>query len=267
MTQQHSNGGASGSPLIRYGAIGAGIVAIVALAGWCATFAFQDDSDDGTPAGGDSTPTALASPTAATATAAPTSAGSPTASPSPAASPTAATATAATSPSPTTAATATTAPATATATRPPATTAPTSAPTAPPTATATATTAPTNTPTATATPTTAPTATPTPTPTTAPITNFAGTWYSSGTCDNPPYYRWTVSLSQQGANVSGSIHFHACPGGGQAAYSVSGTATSAGTVQLAGPKVVNLGGLGSSTPGQATFTIAPFGPPSPNYAP
>lgn len=259
MTQQDGNRGAFGSPLVRYGAIGAGIVAVAILAGWCATFAFQDDDDD-SPAGGDSTPTAAASPTAATATAVPTRAGSPAASPSPAASLTAATATAGASPSP-----ATTAPATATATRPPATSAPTTAPAATPTATAT--TAPTNTPTATATPTRAPTATPTATPTTAPITSFAGTWHSAGTCDNPPYYRWTVTLSQQGANVSGTIHFHACPGGGQAAYSVSGTATSADTIELTGPKVVNLGGLGSSTPDPGTFTIAPLGAPSPNYAP
>ena len=260
MTQQDGNRGAFGSPLVRYGAIGAGIVAVVILAGWCATFAFQDDDDD-SPAGGDSTPTAAASPTAATATAVPTRAGSPAASPSPAASLTAATATAGASPSP-----ATTAPATATATRPPATTAPTTAPAATPTATAT--TAPTNTPTATATPTRAPTATPTATPTTAPITSFAGAWHSAGTCDNPAApFRWSVALTQQGAEVNGSISFHKCPGEGQVTYSVSGTATSAQTIQLSGVKSGGSpGGIGVTAPAQMTFTIAHLGPPSPNLA-
>jgi hypothetical protein len=74
-------------------------------------------------------------------------------------------------------------------------------------------------------------------------------------------------LTQQGAQVTGYINFHNCPGGGRAEYSVAGTATSAGTIQLAGTKVVNLGALGGSTPDQVTFTVAPFGPPSPNYAP
>lgn len=67
--------------------------------------------------------------------------------------------------------------------------------------------------------------------------------------------------------MSGYINFHLCPDGGRAEYSVSGTATSAGTIQLAGTKVLGAGGLDLTTPYQVTFTIAPFGPPNPNYAP
>ncbi len=247
------------------GGIGAAAVVVVALSSWCAVRAFQDD-DDGTPAGGDADPTPTAVATSTTA-ASPTTAGqapsatpartpSPAASASPAGSPAAATPTTA-APTPTRAAT--TAP---TATRAAATSAPTSAPTATPTN------APTNTPAPTATPTATPTTAPTATPTTAPITNFAGNWHSEGTCDNfTAPYRWSVALTQQGAQVSGYINFHACPGGGQVQYAVSGTATSAQTIQLTGPKSGGVGGLYASTPDQVTFTIAPFGPPSPNYAP
>ncbi|MBE0610361.1 MAG: hypothetical protein IH609_13355 [Dehalococcoidia bacterium] len=46
---------------------------------------------------------------------------------------------------------------------------------------------------------------------------------------------------------------------------MSGTATSAGTIQLAGTKTLPLGDLGASTPNQVTFTVVPFGSPSPNY--
>ncbi len=118
------------------------------------------------------------------------------------------------------------------------------------------------------TPTPSATATPTPTPTAATVSNFAGSWTSAGTCDNPDApHRWTVTLTQTGSSVSGTITFHNCPGGGRAAYAVSGTATSAATVTLSGSKTVSLGALGASTPGSGTFTLAPSGPPSPNYAP
>jgi hypothetical protein len=76
-----------------------------------------------------------------------------------------------------------------------------------------------------------------------------------------------VGLTQQGAQVSGYINFHNCPDGGRAEYVVSGTATSAGTIQLAGIKALSLGTLGTNTPNQVPFTVAPYGAPSPNYAP
>ena len=100
------------------------------------------------------------------------------------------------------------------------------------------------------------------------MTNFAGSWHSAGTCDNfAAPYRWQVTLTQNGAQVSDDILFHNCPGGGRAGYSVSGTATSAGTITLNGTKTLELGGLGGSTPSQVQFTISPGGAPSPNYAP
>ena len=87
------------------------------------------------------------------------------------------------------------------------------------------------------------------------------------TCDNVAApYRWTVSLTQTGAAVSGFIRFHNCPGGGIASYDVTGTATSASTVQLQGTKSTALGGLGGSTPGSQTFTITKGAPPTPNFA-
>jgi hypothetical protein len=101
----------------------------------------------------------------------------------------------------------------------------------------------------------------------APVTNFAGSWHSSVACDNADApYSWAVSLQQTAGNVSGTIAFHNCPGGGRAEYTVTGTATSAGTVTLQGTKFLTLGGLGGSTPGSTTFTIAKFGAPTPNYA-
>ncbi|MCO5200296.1 MAG: hypothetical protein M9925_01125 [Chloroflexi bacterium] len=76
-----------------------------------------------------------------------------------------------------------------------------------------------------------------------------------------------MALTQQGAEVGGFISFHRCPGEGQVTYSVSGTATSAPTIQLTGVKSGGSpGGIGVTAPAQVTFTIAPFGPPSPNLA-
>jgi hypothetical protein len=82
-------------------------------------------------------------------------------------------------------------------------------------------------------------------------------------------YRWAVTLQQDSSgNVSGTIRFHYCPGGGRAEYTVTGKATSAATVTLQGTKSYGTpGGIGLSTPGSTTFTIAKGGAPSPNYAP
>ena len=101
-----------------------------------------------------------------------------------------------------------------------------------------------------------------------PLTNFAGSWHSAATCDNPDApYRWEINL-QQDANgvVTGYIYFHDCPGGGRAAYSVSGTATSADSITLEGQKESQRGGLGSSAPGSQTFTLNQGGAPEPNFA-
>lgn len=262
--QPPSTGRLGGSRLTRIGLIAGTVVVVALFASWCAIVALQDD---GEPSGtdGDETPTTtVGSPTTAPTDLPQSPTAAATASPVP---------TTTTAPSPTVGtatsepATATTAPTgtatvapTATTTRPAATA--TRTPTPAPTATSTAT------PTATATPTVTPTATPTATPTVAAITNFAGTWNSVGTCDNPSApFRWSIGLTQQGAAVSGYINFHLCPGGGQVSYTVSGTATSASSIQLSGTKAGGIGGLYDSTPNQVTFTVTKFGPPSPNYAP
>ncbi|MCA9844381.1 MAG: hypothetical protein KC491_06950 [Dehalococcoidia bacterium] len=141
-------------------------------------------------------------------------------------------------------------------------TGPTSTPTNTSTPTATATN--TSTPTATPTPTEEATPTATATATTAAITNFAGYWAAS---DCSPA-RYEVALSQSGDQVTGTISFHRCPGGGRATYSVSGTATSSESVVLSGPRVSTMGdpgGLPDTTPPQGTFTITRNAPPSPNY--
>lgn len=122
-------------------------------------------------------------------------------------------------------------------------------------------------PSATPSPTPTPTDTPSPTATTASITNFAGSWTSAGTCDNAEApFRWTVSLSQSGASVSGTITFHACPGGGRVNYSVTGTATAAPTITLQGTISGGAGPLGGSAPSSQSFTLTKNGAPSPNLA-
>lgn len=76
-----------------------------------------------------------------------------------------------------------------------------------------------------------------------------------------------MGLTQQGAEVYGSISFHKCPGEGQVTYSVSGKATTSQTVELIGVKSGGSpGGIGVTAPTQMTFTIAKLGPPSPNLA-
>ncbi len=141
--------------------------------------------------------------------------------------------------------------------------------TATPTLTLTPSVTSTNTPT---TPSPTPTATAPPTATLTPtqkaVTNFSGSWHSGATCDNAAApYRWSVTLSQAGANVTGYITFHNCPGQGRAEYAVSGVATSATSVTLQGSKSVSLGALGGSTPQNVAFTVTKNGAPNPNYAP
>jgi hypothetical protein len=110
---------------------------------------------------------------------------------------------------------------------------------------------------------------PEPTATTPSITNFAGSFFGPNICGGEAPYRWTVSLNQNGANVTGLITFHACPGGGRAQYNVSGTATSAASVTLNGVRVGGQGPLFDSgtAPPNVTFTWTPAASLSPNYAP
>jgi hypothetical protein len=103
-----------------------------------------------------------------------------------------------------------------------------------------------------------------------PIVNFAGSWHSAATCDeeDAPYH-WQVSLTQDPNThyVSGTISFHACPGGGRATYNVSGTATASDALFLEGTKTDGRGGLNDLTPATQTFRIEKGGEPFPNFVP
>ncbi len=103
----------------------------------------------------------------------------------------------------------------------------------------------------------------------AAITNFAGYWRAAGACDNTAApWRWEVSLQQSPTGaITGTIKYHNCPGGGRVTYNVTGQATTAPTVQLQASKTESLGDLGDATLLSVTITIAPQGPPSPNYTP
>lgn len=82
-------------------------------------------------------------------------------------------------------------------------------------------------------------------------------------------YRWAVSLLQDEAgNVTGTVHFHDCPGGGQAIYSVTGVVTAGQAVlTLDGKKVGGAGKLGENTPETQTLTVDRNQAPDPNFAP
>ena len=99
---------------------------------------------------------------------------------------------------------------------------------------------------------------------------ISGTWHGAACTEsesNP--YRWEIKLSQDiDGNVIGDLYFHACPGGGAAFYSLSGTQkTGEDWVTLTGNYTNGRGDLGNSAPRQATFTVKFNEPPSPNYAP
>ncbi len=242
----------------QFAGLGAIAVVVAFFAGFCLVYARDDSSPRSSGSDSDST-AAAASPTGNT-SASPASSSTAAASPSAAASASPASTQPATTAAPT-ASSGSPAPTvqqgggTTPATQP--TTAPVPGATA--TSTPTATIAPTNTP-----------VPPTATPTTAPITNFAGTWSSAETCANlAAPNRWTVSLTQSGASVSGWIRFHNCPGGGIAYYDVSGTATTAPSITLQGTKnfLQGAGGLGGSAPPSQSFTVTRGGAPAPNLAP
>jgi hypothetical protein len=99
--------------------------------------------------------------------------------------------------------------------------------------------------------------------------NFAGSWRSQGTCPATGLaaHRWIVSLSQNGDQVSGTIAFHRCPGGGRAQYAVSGTAGSGETVRLSGRLQSSRGPLAETVRQSLNFTVTRNAPPAPNLAP
>jgi hypothetical protein len=103
------------------------------------------------------------------------------------------------------------------------------------------------------------------------IQSYEGNWDSGPLCGEQfeTRYRWAVSLLQDDAgNVTGTVHFHDCPGGGQAIYSVTGTVTPGQTVlTMDGNKVDGAGKLGENTPATQTFTVERNRAPDPNYAP
>jgi hypothetical protein len=106
----------------------------------------------------------------------------------------------------------------------------------------------------------------------AAVPNFTGNWQSPRRCDEaaePAFkYRWSISLTQQGDTVRGTIYFHSCPGGGRAIYSVSGKARPGqNSVQLQGSKSGGRGGLFGSAPSSPTFTIRRGQAPQPDMAP
>jgi hypothetical protein len=103
-----------------------------------------------------------------------------------------------------------------------------------------------------------------------PVVDFAGSWHSAMACEEQDApYRWQVSLTQDPNThyVSGTISFHACPGGGRATYNVSGTATTSDVLFLEGTKTDGRGDLNTVSPAAQTFRITKGGEPFPNFAP
>ena len=86
--------------------------------------------------------------------------------------------------------------------------------------------------------------------------------------DDDPAYRWNVNLNEAAdGRVTGTISFHACPGGGAAYYSVSGQNTGEKTLVLQAERTDGRGDLWMTTMRSGEFTIEYMAPPSPNYAP
>jgi hypothetical protein len=112
---------------------------------------------------------------------------------------------------------------------------------------------------------------PTKPPTKAPPTKKVLDWHSSSVCaeaEGSEYrWRWNVNLTQSGTQVSGHIYFHKCPGGGRAAYAVSGEIGKGGSFEVTGNKIGGRGGLYSSAPKSRTFILNKGKAPNPNFAP
>lgn len=107
-------------------------------------------------------------------------------------------------------------------------------------------------------------------PAPAEVQDFSGSWNSSATCDEEDApYRWRITLRQDPNTdvVSGTIEFHACPGGGRATYNVTGTATTSDVLFLEGTKTGGRGGLNGIAPAEQTFRVSRGAEPFPNLAP
>lgn len=107
-------------------------------------------------------------------------------------------------------------------------------------------------------------------PPTQEVYNFSGSWHSKVLCgeDDDPAYRWNVALSEDAAGlVTGTISFHACPGGGAIYYAVSGQNTGEKTLVLQAERTEWRGDLGMSAMRSGEFRIEYMGAPQPNYAP
>ena len=100
--------------------------------------------------------------------------------------------------------------------------------------------------------------------------HFGGSWHSPVLCgeDDDPAYRWNVYLSEDASGmVTGTISFHACPGGGAAYYSVSGQNMGEKVLVLQATRTDGRGGLWTTSMRSGEFRIEYMGPPQPNYAP
>ncbi|MBP9041052.1 MAG: hypothetical protein KBF64_04685 [Anaerolineaceae bacterium] len=101
------------------------------------------------------------------------------------------------------------------------------------------------------------------------LQQFGGDWAGGGACgegEDPPF-RWNVSLVQDDTGwVSGTISFHACPGGGAAFYNVTGQATEDEVLELTGIKTGGRGDLGDNARNRITFKIRYKKAPRPNLS-
>jgi len=107
-------------------------------------------------------------------------------------------------------------------------------------------------------------------PAPAEVQDFGGSWNSGPLCDEEDRpYRWEITLRQDPNTdaVSGTIKFHACPGGGRATYNVSGTATPSDVLFLEGTKTSGRGSLNGIAPAEQTFRVSKGAEPFPNFAP
>ncbi len=97
-------------------------------------------------------------------------------------------------------------------------------------------------------------------------------WSSSTLCQegdaSGPYNRtWLTGLTIDGDDLRGTIYFHACPGGGRAAYSLSGVLDSDSDVfVVSGQLTSSRGPLAETVPDSAIFTLSNGAAPSPNFA-
>jgi hypothetical protein len=103
------------------------------------------------------------------------------------------------------------------------------------------------------------------------IRSWDKSWDSGPRCDEAyeTPYRWQVSLLEGDlGNLSGTVHFHDCPGGGQVAYHIVGEMPLDGdTVVMSGTKVGGAGDLNENSPATQQFNIQLNAPPIPNFAP